>query len=104
MARFVGLLLMAPCLTVLGWLYWLFVRKLHATQYLARTDAWVLVAACALAIAGAMIAWQAALGHAGPIWKQVAAPLGAYAGFNLVLGLGLLRHALHHRHMTSASR
>lgn len=92
MARFLALLLIGPWLAVLAWLYWLYVRKLHATPALARRDAIIIIAAFAAAILGTAIGWQAALGHAGAIWKQVAAALGAYAGFNLVLAYGLLRH------------
>lgn len=92
MARFIALLLIGPWLAVLAWLYWLYVRKSHATPALARRDTLFIVAAFAAAILGTAIGWQAALGHAGPIWKQVTAALGAYAGFNIVLLVGLLRH------------
>jgi hypothetical protein len=91
-ARFVALLLIGPWLAVLAWLYWLYVRKSHAAPDLARRDIFVVVAAFAAAIAGAMIAWEAAIGHGGAIWKYLAGPVGAYAGFNLVLAYGLLRH------------
>lgn len=88
MARFVGLLLIAPCLAVLGWLYWLYVRR----RGMRRFDAGVLVVAALAAMFGSILAWQAALGHASPIWKQVAAPIGAYVSFNIVLFAGLVRH------------
>lgn len=96
MARFIALLLIGPWLAVLAWLYWLYVRRSHATPRQARADKLIVVAAFVMAIVGTLVGWEAAFGHAGPIWKQVAAALGAYAGFNLVLGLGLLRH-WHHR-------
>lgn len=96
MARFIALLLIGPWLAVLAWLYWLYVRKSHATRQQARVDAIIVVAAFAMTIVGTLVGWEAAFGHAGRIWKQVAAALGAYAGFNLVLGIGLLRH-WHHR-------
>jgi hypothetical protein len=87
-ARFVALLLIGPWLAVLAWLYWLYVRKSMS----ARRNTIFIVVAFVAAILGAAIGWQAALGHAGPIWKQVTAALGAYAGFNVVLLVGLIRH------------
>lgn len=107
MARFVALLLIGPWLIVLGWLYWMYVRRSHAGRQSARRDACIVVIAFAAAIVGAAVAWQAAMGHGGPIWKFVASPLGAYLGFNLVLGYGLLRHWRHTRRVantTSATR
>ncbi|MGH8116858.1 MAG: hypothetical protein ACREP0_04550 [Rhodanobacteraceae bacterium] len=92
MARYLGLLMIAPCLAVLGWLYWLYVRRLAANGVRARFDAGVLVVATAAAAIGSASAYQLALDHAGPIWKQVAAPVGAYLCFNAVLFAGLLRH------------
>lgn len=104
MARFVALLLIGPWLAVLAWLYWLYVRKAHATPQQARRNRIVIAVAFVAAILGAAGAWQVALGHAGPIWKQVTAALGAYAGFTLVLAGGLLLHARTRRRMTSAIR
>ncbi len=104
MERFIALLLIGPWLAVLAWLYWLYVRKAHMTPQRARRDVVVIAFAFAAAIVGAAVAWQAAFGHAGTIWKQVAAALGAYAGFNLVLACGLWLHARTRRRMTSASR
>lgn len=92
MARFVALLLIGPWLAVLAWLYWLYVRKSHATPQAMRHDVIVVAASFALAIVGDTVAWQAALGHGGPIWKQVAAALGTYAGFTVVMAYGLSRH------------
>lgn len=97
MARFIALLLIGPWLAVLAWLYWLYVRRSNG---IPRSDAFILLAAFAAAILGTAIGWQAAFGHAGPIWKQVAAALGAYAGFNVVLLAGLLRHRLLRRRST----
>ena len=59
----------------------------------ARFDAAILVLAIIAAIAGADYAYVLELGIAGPIWKQVAAVLAAYAAFSAVLLAGLLRHA-----------
>ncbi len=90
MARFIALLLIGPWLAVLGWLYWLYVRRRAANGIPAGFDLGVLLVAAIVTIAGTSIGYQAALGHGGPIWKQIAAPLAAYAGFNVVLLSGLL--------------
>ena len=92
MARFIALLLIGPWLAVLGWLYWLYVRRGAANGIPAGFDVGVLLVAAIVTIAGTSIGYQAALGHGGPIWKQIAAPLAAYAGFNVVLLVGLLSH------------
>ncbi|HET7591524.1 MAG TPA: hypothetical protein VFK00_00795 [Rhodanobacteraceae bacterium] len=104
MARFVALLLIGPWLLVLGWLYWLYVRRRVANGVSVRFDVGVLAIAALATIASTAFGYQAALGHGGPIWKQVAAALGAYAGFNVVVLFGLLRHWLARGHMTSAPR
>lgn len=97
MARFIALLLIGPWLVVLGWLYWLYVRRKVANGIPARFDAGVLLIAALATIACSAFGYQAALGHGGAIWKQVAAALGAYAGFSLVLACGLLCHAWRRR-------
>src|SRR5690348_9743716 len=104
MARFIALLLIGPWLVVLGWLYWLYVRRRAANGIPASFDAGVLVAAVLATIGCTAIGYEAAIGHGGAIWTQVAAALGAYAGFNLVLALGLLYHGWRRLRMTSASR
>lgn len=91
-APFVALLLIGPWLAVLGWLYWLYVRRRVPNGVPAGFDVGILLVAAAATIACTLAGYQAALGHGGPIWKHVAAALGAYAGFNAVLLLGLLRH------------
>lgn len=101
MGQFVALLLIGPWLVVLGWLYWLYVRRRAANGVSARFDVAVLVIAALATIACAAFGYQAALGHGGPIWKQVAAALGAYAGFNIVMLFGLLRHWLARPRATS---
>lgn len=103
MAQFIALLLIGPWLAVLGWLYWLYVRRRAANGVPARFDAAVVVAAVVVTIACTALGYQAALGHAGRIWKQVAAPLAAYAGFNLVLLVGLLWHWLP-RHRSASTQ
>jgi hypothetical protein len=104
MARFIALLLIGPWLVVLGWLYWLYVRRRAANGIPASFDVAVLVASALATIGCAAIGYQAAIGHGGAIWTQVAAALGAYAGFNLVLAFGLLYHVWRRLRMTSASR
>ena len=97
--RFLAVLLLAPWLAVLGWLYWLYARRVHGPHTRARTDAVFLVAAFIAAIACADITYVLETGTAGAIWKQVAAALACYAGFSTVLSVGLLRHAwLRRRH------
>lgn len=98
MARFIALLLIGPWLIVLGWLYWLYVRKRATDGVSARFDAGVLLASALATVACSAIGYEAVLGHGGAIWKQVAAALAAYAGFNLVILFGLLRHWQAHRH------
>jgi hypothetical protein len=92
MARFIALLLIGPWLVVLGWLYWLYARRRAARGVSARFDAGVLLASAVAAVACTAIGYEAALGHGGAIWKQVAAALGAYAGFTLVILFGLMWH------------
>jgi hypothetical protein len=104
MARFIALLLIGPWLVVLGWLYWLYARRRAANGIPARFDVGVLVAAGLATIACTAIGYGAAFGHGGPIWRQAAAALGAYAGFNVVVLFGLLWHWLARGRMTSASR
>lgn len=94
MARFIAVLLIGPWLLVLGWLYWLYVRRRAANGIPPRFDVGVLAAAAAATIGSTAFGYQVALGHGGPIWKQVAAALAAYAGFSLVVLPGLLRHWL----------
>ncbi len=92
--RFLAVLLLAPWLAVLGWLYWLYVRRVHGAHTRARYDALLLIAAAAAAIVCADVTYELETGIAGAIWKQVAAALACYAGFSAVLSVGLLRHAL----------
>ena len=102
MARFLALFLLTPCLIVLGWLYWMYVRRRATNDVPARFDAMILVVAAVCAIVGASVAYEAAIGHGDRIWKQLIAPVGAYAGFNIVLFAGLLRHWLVRRRTPAA--
>jgi hypothetical protein len=104
MARFIALLLIGPWLVVLGWLYWLYARRRAAQGVSARFDIGVLVIAALVTIAGSALGYQAALGHGGAIWKQVAAALAAYAGFTIVVLFGLLWRRLARERVTSATR
>lgn len=97
MTRFIALLLIGPWLIVLGSLYWLYVRRRAANGISARFDVGVLIVSAIATVACTAIGYEAALGHGGAIWKQVAAALAAYAGFNLVILFGLLRHWLARR-------
>jgi hypothetical protein len=91
-ARFIALLLIGPWLIVLGWLYWLYARRRAASGVPAGFDVGVLIMSAVATVACTAIGYDAALGHGGPIWKQAAAALGAYAGFNLVILSGLVWH------------
>ncbi|HEX5961486.1 MAG TPA: hypothetical protein VFY97_09610 [Rhodanobacteraceae bacterium] len=104
MAHFIALLLIGPWLAVLGWLYWLYVRRRAGNGVSARFDAGVLLVAAVATIACTAWGYQAAAGHGGAIWKQVAAALAAYAGFNVVLAFGLLRHWQQRRSMAATTR
>ncbi len=102
--RFLAVLLLAPWLGVLGWLYWLYVRRVHGAHTRARIDAFFLIAAALAAIACADITYVLETGIAGPIWRQIAAALACYAGFSTVLLIGLLHHAgLRRRRMRGRS-
>jgi len=106
MSRFVALLLIGPWLVVLGWLYWLYVRRRVANGISARFDVGILAASAVATIVCSAVGYEAAFGHGGPIWKQAAAALGAYAGFNLVILSGLTWHWANRgsREMPGASR
>ena len=106
MARFLALLLIGPWLMVLGWLYWLYARRRAASGVPATFDIGVLIASALATVACTAIGYEAAFGHGGPIWRQAAAALGAYAGFNLVILFGLLWHWANRgsREMPGASR
>jgi hypothetical protein len=98
--RFLAVLLLAPWLAVLGWVYWLYVRRVHGAHTRASIDAMFLIAAVLAAIACADVTYILENGVAGAIWKQVAAALACYAGFSTMLAAGLLRHAWLRRRRT----
>ena len=104
MARFIALLLIGPWLVVLAGLYWLYVRKRAANGIPAGFDVGVLMASAVATVACTAIGYEAAFGHGGAIWKQVAAALGAYVGFNLVILFGLSWHWLARRRRDASSQ
>lgn len=102
--RFLAILLLAPWLTVLGWLYWRYVRGTYGARTGAGADVLVLICSMIAAVACTEIAYAMETGIAGAIWKQVAAALACYAGFSAALLAGLLRHAwLRRRRTTDAT-
>ena len=86
------MLLVGPWLLVLSWLYWQYARRNPGHRVSRRFDVGMLIAAWLAAGVCAAMAYQLAQGHAGPIWKQVAAAWVAYPAFAVVLLLGLLHH------------
>ena len=99
-----AVLLLGPWLAVLAWLYWLYVRKRAANGIPAGFDLGVLMASAVATVACTAIGYEAAFGHGGAIWKQVAAALAAYAGFNLVILFGLSWHWLARRRRDASSQ
>ena len=99
MIRFVALLLIGPWLIVLGFLYWLYVRRRVANGVPASFDIGVLVVAALSTIAFTALAFEAGAraalqANVDPVWKQMAAAWAAYPAYFIVLFFGLLRHWL----------
>lgn len=97
MVRFVALLLIGPWLIVLGFLYWLYVRRRVANGVSAGFDVAVLVIAALSTVMFSALAFEAGATAAlraqtDPIWKQIAAAWAAYPAYFCVLFLGLARH------------
>lgn len=96
-----ALLLLAPWLLVLVFLYWIWPRSLPRTRGRRLFDIAAVLAATALAatlIHIAQASYVAALvdelgRRSGDIWPQVLAALYAYAGFVSVLGAAMLLRA-----------
>lgn len=109
MARFIGLLLIGPWLVVLGFVYWLYVRRRAANGISAGFDAGVLIVAAISTIAfsgwaftaGAVVAARPGI---DPVWKQMAAAWAAYPAYFIVLFLGLARHWIAGRRRRRAGR
>ncbi|HEX7348135.1 MAG TPA: hypothetical protein VF264_00600 [Rhodanobacteraceae bacterium] len=92
MARFVAILLVAPWLTILSWLYWLYARRHTGGRISAGFDVAMLVAAWLAAIVCALVAYHFGASYYNPIWKQMFAAWVAYPGYAVVLFWGWLRH------------
>ena len=84
-----GVLLIAPWLTVLGWAYWARTRR-YAVAGSRGPDAVALVLAAIVAVAFSLIAFADAALIYGPMWKFICAALAAYGGFVGVLLVALL--------------
>ena len=84
-----GVLLIAPWLTVLGWAYWARTRR-YAVAGSRGPDAVALVLAAIVAVAFSLIAFADAAPIYGPMWKFIFAALAAYGGFVGVLLVALL--------------
>ena|SRR5487761_2583389 len=91
-----GVLLLAPWLTVLGWVYWARTRR-HAVAGGRGPDAAVLALAAIAAIALSLTAFADAAPLYGPMWKFIFAALVAYGGFVGVLVAALLVRRFGHR-------
>jgi len=95
---FLGLALFTPTLLIISWLYWTFPRNLPRTLARRRFDAAVLLLSVVFAFALGYVgvahghnAAHAALGG----WQMAAPPLYSYAGYSMVMALGLfVRHRI----------
>ena len=96
-----AVLLLAPWLLVLCFLYWMFPRSLPRSKTRRLFDVIFIVMSLMAALGAALLAEQGqqpaltdALGHrAGDIWPQVLAALYAYGAFSTVLATGTLLRA-----------
>lgn len=97
MIRFVALLLIGPWLIVLGFLYWLYVRRRVPHGVPRGFDIAVLIVAALSTIVFTALAFEAGSraalqANVDPVWKQMAAAWAAYPAYFCVLFLGLLTH------------
>lgn len=99
--RYLAILLLAPWLLVLGWLYWAYPKRLARTSARRAFDVVALAMVAFATIECAMLGFdqatlpgQSELGHmSGAIWQQVLPALYGYGAFTLGLILALLiRH------------
>jgi hypothetical protein len=104
--RYLALMLLAPVLLILAWLYWRYPESLPRTWSRRLFDASVLLLAVVLGVGMAMLGFEAVpaaelneFGRvSGGIWQQVLPALYGYGAFSAVLALGLLgRSALFRR-------
>jgi hypothetical protein len=100
--RYLALLLLAPVLVVLAWLYWSFPRRPSRRRTSRLFDATVLLLAVLLGAKLALLGFDTApeptvdeFGRAtGDIWRQVLPALYGYGAFSATLALGLLGRLL----------
>lgn len=104
--RYLAILLLAPWLFVLGWLYWVYPKSLVRTPARRAFDlvalgvvAFVTVEFAMLGYDHATLPGQDPLGRvSGAIWQQVLPALYGYAAFSVTLLLALLiRHRVWRR-------
>lgn len=96
--RYLALMLLAPVLLILAWLYWCYPKSLPRTWSRRLFDIVVLLLAVVLGVSMASLGFEAVpaaelneFGRvSGGIWKQVLPALYGYGAFSAVLGLGLL--------------
>ncbi len=88
MGGLLAILLFSPAFGVLAWIY----RRIAAARgESAQTSLLWIAAAVIVASAAAVMLHQWPWANAGPIWPQVAAVLGAFFAYPMVLLLALLR-------------
>jgi len=100
--RYLAILLLAPWLLILGWVYWAYPKSLPRTSGRRVFDFVVLLLAAMAVVLSALLGFDMAtlppidqLGRAsGAIWQQVMPALYGYGAFVAVLVLAmLLRYA-----------
>lgn len=95
--RYLSILLLAPWLLILAWVYWAYPKSLPRTTARRVFDAVMIVLAIIVAVVSAVMAFDAVtvkqVGAFGPesgsIWKQVYPALYGYFSFLAVLLLAL---------------
>jgi len=101
--RYLGILLLAPWLLILGWAYWAYPKSLPRTRVRRGFDLAALLLAAFAAVECASTAFDTAsvpaVGQYGPasgaIWQQVLPALYGYGACVLVLVLAMIvRHLL----------
>ncbi|HEX7814338.1 hypothetical protein [Dyella sp.] len=104
--RYLAILLLAPWLLILGWLYWAYPKSLPRTGARRGFDGLILLLAAGAAVGSALLGFDGVqvpqVGQFGPqsgaIWRQVLPALYGYGACVGVLVLGaVLRLALWRR-------
>lgn len=95
MMALLPLLLLAPTLAIIVWLYWAFPRSLPRTAGRRTFDVVALLLAITVAVAlgradEVEVVTEALGTHSGAIWSQVLAVLYGYMGFGAVLIVAVL--------------